>query len=300
MLDKIIFTIDANKKTAKQLADDLKIPLGEVSITHFSDGEVICKTLSDVKNKYVYIIESTSKPAITRLFEILLLVDSIKRAGASKITLIMPYFGYSRQDTSYDNEPVSSEVVARMLNVSGIDELMSLDFHTKKIMNFFNVPIKNLSTTSLFKKYYEDIFNKRNIKNDNVLIISPDHGANDRAHHLCDALKANDVVILKKSRPRPNEAETLFIEGDIKDKVCIIIDDIIDTGTTIVNAVKILLDKGAKEVYVGATHAVFSTDAARRINEAGAIDIVVTNSIEKRLPPFVHILSIQSLLEALI
>ncbi|MDY0177763.1 MAG: ribose-phosphate diphosphokinase [Bacilli bacterium] len=300
MKDKILFSLTANKKTVGKLSKILNIPLGKTKIEHFADGEVICKTLTPVDGKHVFIIQSTSKPAVTRLFELLLLIDSIKRSGSKKITLVMPYFGYSRQDVSWNNEPVSCEVIAKIINVSGVDELITFDLHTPRIHSFFKIPLKDIATTSLFKEYYEKLFEEKNIKSSNLVIVSPDHGSNERAHLLCEALNASSSIILEKVRPHPNVSETLFVAGDVKDKICIIIDDIIDTGGTIVNASKVLFEKGAKEIYVAASHAVFSKDSMNRIKTVNIEDIVITDSIEKKYPHGIKVLPIADLIKPLI
>lgn len=300
MKDKILFSLTANKKTVKKLSNVLNIPLGKTEVQHFADGEVICKTLTPVGGKHAFVIQSTSKPAVARLFELLLLIDSLKRAGAKKITLIMPYFGYSRQDVSWNNEPVSSQVVAKIINVSGADEVITFDLHTTKIRSFFDIPVKDIPTTQLFKEYYQKILLENNILPSDVVIVSPDHGGNDRAHLLSDALGADEPIILEKKRPRPNFAETLFVKGDVKDKTCIIVDDIIDTGGTIVSAAKVLFEKGAKEIYVAASHAVFSKNAIAKIKGAGIKNIVITDSIEKKYPEDIEILPIAKLIEPLI
>lgn len=300
MEDRILFSLTSNKKTVRDLSKTLNIPLGKTKVEHFADGEVICKTLTAVDGKHAFVVQSTSKPAVARLFELLLLIDSLKRAKAKKITLIMPYFGYSRQDVSWNNEPVSSQVVAKIINVSGADEVITFDLHTTKIRSFFDIPIKDAPTTELFKEYYQAIFFKNNISLTDVVIVSPDHGGNDRAHLLSDALGVGEPIILKKKRPRPNFAETMFVKGDVKGKICIIVDDIIDTGGTIVGAAKVLLKEGAKEIYVAASHAVFSNNGISKIKAAGIKDIVVTDSIEKKYPADIKILPIAKLIGKLI
>lgn len=297
MEDRILFSLTANKKTADKLSKSLNIPLGKAKVEHFADGEVMCKTLTPVKDKNVFVIQSTSKPAVSRLFELLLFIDSIKRAGAKKVNLIMPYFGYSRQEVSWNNEPVSCEVVARIINVSGADSLITFDLHTPVIHTFFKIPVKDVNTTSLFADYYSNIFKKDGTNAKDIVIVSPDHGSNERAHLLSEALLAPSVIILEKKRPRPNYSETMFVEGDVKDKTCIIIDDIIDTGGTITNAVRILKEKGAKAVYIAASHAVFSKGAINRIKDCGVKDIVVTDSIEKKYPSEINVLPIAELIK---
>lgn len=300
MEDKILFSLTANRKTVKNLSKSLNIPLGKTKVEHFADGEVICKTLTQVDGKHAFVIQSTSKPAVARLFELLLLIDSLKRANAAKITLIMPYFGYSRQDVSWNNEPVSSQVVAKIINVSGADEVFTFDLHTTKIRSFFDISIHDVPTTELFKEYYQNILFENNIHSSDVVIVSPDHGGNERAHLLSDALGVEEPIILEKKRSRANFAETMFITGNVKDKTCIIVDDIIDTGGTIVNAAKVLFEKGAKDIYVAASHAVFSKNTLSKIKAAGIKNIVITDSIEKKYPEDITVLPIAKLIEKLI
>ena len=252
------------------------------------------KSSSDVKNKDVVIVQSTSKNVNEELFGLLLLLDSVKRAGARSIKLFMPYFAYSRQErVSWINEPVSCEVVAKIVDTAEFDDLTCFDLHHPIIESFFKHPVKNKATTRLFAEYYNDYFKRNNISKKDVVIVSPDHGSNTRAHMLANDLDNVEIVILDKVRPQPNRAEHLEIDGNkVKGKYCILIDDIIDTGGTIASATKLLFAKGAKQVLVSATHAILSKGCISRLRKAKVSDIVVTNTIEKRLEDDVKVLDI--------
>lgn len=296
-MEKIVFSVSANKKCAKEVANLLGCEEGKIQINHFQDGEVMVKTKSDVKDKIVIVIQSTSSPAHEKLFKLLLLLDSIKRGGAYKIYLYIPYFGYSRQErVSFKNEPISCEVVARILDTAKVDKIISFDIHHKDIKDFFKTEFINKPTTSLFKNYYKSILNDEINDKNNIVIVSPDHGSNERAHLLGDALKNAPVIILDKYRPAPNKAEHLKSDADVKDKTCIIVDDIIDTGGTLISASKLLKDKGAKKVLICASHAVLSKNSKKLLKSKQIADIVVTNSIEKRKIKGINYLSISPLI----
>ncbi len=290
----VFFSLSANKQLVKELAKFSNCEKGKISITQFADKEVLVKTLTDVTNKDVVIIESTAYTAHETLFRLLLLLDSINRSKPKSIKLFIPYFGYSRQErVSWDNEPISCEVVAKILETANYDKLFTFDLHHPDIEDFFKKPIINLLTTSLFKEYYSSYFLNRNISLEDVVIISPDHGANSRSDLLNKALKGTKKIILDKHRPKVNEAEHLVLsDSSIKDKYCVIIDDIIDTGGTLVSASNLLYENGAKEVMVAATHAVFSNNCYERLKEANVKDIVVTDTIEHELPSDVNVISI--------
>ena len=294
MRSLIIFSLLSNRKLAQQLSKKLNAELGEISIDHFKDGEILVKTLSNVKDKDVIIVESTAIKAHERLFELLLLIDSIKRSGANSVKLYIPYFGYSRQErVSWINEPVSCEVVAKILDTAEVDEILTFDLHHPDIEKFFKTKFTSLPTTHLFGEYYRQYFKRNGIDLNNVVVVSPDHGSNTRADALVKELPGTRKVILNKYRPAPNYAEHLAIENDdVKGKTCIIIDDIIDTGGTIISATDLLLEQGAKEVLVGASHAVLSNKNIEKLLKSHIKDLVFTNTIEKRLPKSIHVLSI--------
>lgn len=289
----IVFSLSTNKKLAREIAKSLSAKLGKVKITHFADGEIMVKSFSNVENKIAIVVQSTSKPAHEKLFEILLLLDSIKRSNAKKVQLIMPYFGYARQErVSWFNEPVSCEVVARMLNTTNVDSLLTFDLHHPVIESFFSLDVKNIPTTELFASYYLSYFAKRNISLKDVVVISPDHGANHRGSLLHEKLIGSSFLVLDKVRPQANSAEHLELEADLTGKYCVIIDDIVDTGGTICSASKLLYSHNAKEVLLGASHAVFSSNCINKLKEASIKDVAVTNTIEKKFKDYVTVLDI--------
>ena len=299
MENLIVFSLSSNQAVAEKVAKKYNAELGVVSIDKFADGEVLVKTLSEVKNKDAVIIESTAKNAHETLFELLLLVDSIKRSGARSIRLFIPYFGYSRQErVSWFNEPVSCEVVAKILDTAKVNEILTFDLHHDDIVSFFKTKFINLPTTKLFEDYYKEYFANHKIDLKDVVVVSPDHGSNTRADLLVSALKGSKKVILNKYRPKPNLAEHLEVNvNEVKDKVCIIIDDIIDTGGTIISASDLLLKSGAKLVLVAASHGVFSPNSINKLLESPLDDIVVSNSIERHLPKEIHVTDISELIE---
>ena len=289
----IIFSLLSNRKLAKELAKKYHAELGEVSFDRFKDGEILVKTLSDVKNKDVIIVESTAIKAHERIFELLLLIDSIKRSGARHVKLYIPYFGYSRQErVSWINEPVSCEVVAKILDTAEVDEILTFDLHHPDIEKFFKTKFTSLPTTHLFGEYYRVYFKNNKVDLSEVVVVSPDHGSNTRADALVKELPGTHKVILNKYRPAPNYAEHLAVDADVREKTCIIIDDIIDTGGTIISASNLLIEQGAKEVLVGASHAVLSNKNIEKLLKSHIKDLVFTNTIEKRLPKTIHILNI--------
>ena len=297
MNNKIIFTF-THKKLVRELADSLRCEVGKIYKRKFADGEVMVKSASDVRGKDAVVIQSTSKNAPAELFDLLLLLDSIRRSGATSIKLVMPYFAYSRQErVSWTNEPISCQVVANMIDTADFEELFTFDLHHPIIETFFRHPLYELHTTTLFAKYYQDYFCKNNISRNEVIIVSPDHGSNNRASMLAEALGGLDIVILDKVRPTPNSAEHLEIDGrKVKGKVCLIIDDILDTGGTIASATKLLYSHKAKTVIVGASHPILSGNCVEKLEKAGVKDILVANTIEKRIKKGVNVISIKDIL----
>ena len=297
MNDLVVFSLSSNKKVAKNVASLLHAQKGRIKIDHFKDGEVMVKNLSDVDGKDVIIIQSTSNPAIFKLFEILLLIDSLRRSGANKIDLYIPYYGYSRQERPQENEPVSAEVVAKILSISQADKIYTFDIHHNVIESFFKIPFISLDSAELFIDYFAKLFKKNGVDLKDVVVVSPDHGGNARTFKVHDGLKGSSMTILNKVRPLPNVAEHLEVDFDLKGKTCLIIDDIIDTGGTIISATKLLYSHGAKDVFVAATHGVFSKGSIEKLKAANIKKIIVTNTIEKRnLDKDVEVLDISPLI----
>ena len=291
-MSKIIFSLSASRTLAKNVAKLLDCELGKSKISRFKDGEVLAVTQSDVKGKDVILIQSTSKPANTHLFEILLFVDSLKRGGAKSIKLFIPYLGYSRQDHAWNNEPISIEIIARILDGMNVNTIYSFDIHTERIKNFFKTELVNIYPSKLFADY----FKKLGLDTNNVVVVAPDHGSNERAQYLKEALNAKQLVVLNKYRPMPNVAEHLMTDENFENMDCILVDDIIDTGGTLVSATKLLRKKGAKHVYICGTHGVFSDHAEEKLLKENIDGLVVTNTISKRRNPSVKVLDVSSLI----
>ena len=297
MKDYVVFSISSNKKLAKDFAKFWNCPLGKVGIDKFADGETLVKSLTDVKGKDVLIIESTAKKPNERLFQLLLLLDSVNRGEAKSVELVIPYLGYSRQEKStYQAEPISCEVMAKVLETGKYDRLMTLDLHNPVIESFFQRGIKNISTSDMFANYFSTYLSNKGYDFSDVVIVSPDHGSSVRADGLVYRFRGSRRVVLEKSRPEKDKVEHLELSGDVTGKVCIIIDDIISTGQTIASASKLLYKKGAKEVIVGATHGVFSKDAVELLKKARVKLIAVTNSIEQEEIEGVKVLDILQLI----
>ena len=280
MKDALIFSLTTSKELAKKISEKSNIPMGESSVFRFADGEIMARCLSNVKGKTCYIVQSTIAPSSDSLFEIFIFVDSLKNAGAKEINLITPYYGYSRQDrVAQKGEPITAKIVANLLQSSGISQLISVDLHTQQIQGFFSIPVLNVETSELFGEYFVNRFNELGIKHEDVVVVSPDHGSANRGRDVCSAFNNASLAVIDKRRPAPNKSEVTNVVGDCKNKICLIVDDIVDTGGTINNAVDALFKKGAKEVYVAATHAILSSQKLDpRIKE-----FVTTDTVEKAL-----------------
>ena len=290
--DSIIFALSANKRLAKSISEKTGIPLGECEIERFADHELIVRCLSDVAQKRVFIVQSTSYPATERIFEVLVFADALRNKDAGEIILIIPYFGYSRQDrVARDGEPITAKLVAGLYQTAGINRIISIDLHTHQIQGFFSCPVLNIETATLFGSYFEKLFKSQGIKDSDVVVVTPDHGSSLRARDLGSMFDGASIALLDKRRPAPNKSEVTAVIGDVKDKTCLIVDDIIDTGGTINNAVDALFKKGAKDVYVCATHPIFSsTSLDSRIKK-----VVVTDTVEKDIEG-VEVISVADLI----
>ena len=278
MKDALIFSLTTSKKLAEKVSKISQIPLGKSEVLRFSDGEIMARCLSNVKGKTCYIIQSTISPSTDSLFEVFIFVDSLKNAGAKEINLITPYYGYSRQDrVAQKGEPITAKIVANLLQSCGINQLISVDLHTQQIQGFFSIPVTNLETFELFGDYFVKRFKELGIKHEDVVVVSPDHGSANRGRDVSSIFNNASLAVIDKRRPAPNMSEVTNVVGDTKGKTCLIIDDIVDTGGTINNAVDALFKKGAKEVFVAATHAILSKDKLdSRIKE-----FVTTDTVEK-------------------
>lgn len=269
-----IFAGSSNLKLAERIAKYLKTPLGACKITNFSDGETFVNIEESVRGHHTYILQSISPPANDNLMEMLIMIDALKRASASEITAVVPYYGYARQDRKAGpREPITAKLIADLLEVAGATRLISLDLHAAQIQGFFDVPVDNLYATPIFMK---DI--KTQFKSKDIVIVSPDAGGVERARSYAKCLHAS-LAIIDKRRPKPNVAEVMNIIGDVSAKKAIMIDDMIDTGGTLCKGAEALKKAGATGVCAYATHAVFSGKAVSRIKASDIDEVVVTDSI---------------------
>ncbi|GGB12871.1 ribose-phosphate diphosphokinase [Macrococcus hajekii] len=271
-----IFSLESNHPLADEIAKHVGLSLGKSSVKRFSDGEIQINIEESIRGCDVFIIQSTSNPVNDHLMELLIMIDALKRASAVTINVVMPYYGYARQDRkARSREPITAKLVANLLETAGADRVIALDLHAPQIQGFFDIPIDHLMGEPILSEYF---LNKKDIDLDSLVIVSPDHGGVTRARKMADRLKA-PIAIIDKRRPKPNVAEVMNIVGDINGKTAIIIDDIIDTAGTISIAAQALIDKGANEVYACCTHPVLSGPAFERITDSAIKELVVTNSI---------------------
>ena len=289
----IIFHLSANKKLANEVAKILNAPVGEVEIEHFLDGEIMARNMTNVRGKNAIIIQSTGKPAQDNIMEILLFADALKNSEAASITLIIPYFGYSRQDRiAQVGEPISAKVMALIYQVVGIEKIITFDLHTSQIQGFFCCPVINIDTSELFGEYLANYFLELGISHRDIVVVAPDHGSALRARDLGSMFDGASIAFIDKRRPAPNKSEVINVVGDVKGKTCLIIDDIIDTCGTINNAYDELINHGAKDVHIAATHGVF---ASGTLND-NIKGVFVTDTIEKEFGKDVVVLSVAKLI----
>ncbi len=273
MNETVVFALTSSVDLANEIVDHLGLPLGKVSVKHFADGEILVELEETVRGRSVYIVQSTCAPVTERLMEVLICIDACKRASAREINVVMPYFGYARQDRkARARQPITAKLVADLLQTAGADRLVTVDLHASQIQGFFNIPIDDLTAGPMMGKYFHD----KNLED--IVVVSPDHGGTTRARKLADILNA-PIAIVDKRRPRPNCAEAMNVIGDVEGKTAIIIDDIVDTAGSLVASVNILVEKGAKEVYCACTHGVLSGPAIERIEQSQMKELVITNSI---------------------
>ena len=273
--NSIIYSLSANEELTKEVAKLVGIRTGNCEVMHFADGEILVENYTTVRGKDVYIIQSTCTPATERLMELLIFVDSLKRASAKSITVVVPYYGYSRQDRkAKPREPITAKLVASMLEKAGINHIIVCDLHAPQIQGFFDCPVDDLSAVPMFGKYFRE-----KLKGKEIVIVSPDHGGVTRARKMAQYLENSTIAIIDKRRPKPNVAEVMNIIGDVAGKVAVIIDDIVDTAGTLTIAAQALKDEGALEVYAAATHGILSNPAVSRIENSALVELVITDSI---------------------
>ncbi len=270
-----IFSLNSNLKLAEEIARVVGVELGKCTVAQFSDGEIQINIEESIRGCDVYVIQSTSAPVNENLMELLIMIDALKRASAKTINIVMPYYGYARQDRkARAREPITAKLVANLLETAGATRVISLDLHAPQIQGFFDILIDHLIGVPILADY----FLEKGWKKEDIVIVSPDHGGVTRARKMAERLKA-PIAIIDKRRPKPNVAEVMNIVGQVDGKIAILIDDIIDTAGTITLAANALTESGAKEVFACCTHPVLSGPAIERINNSKIKELVVTNSI---------------------
>jgi ribose-phosphate pyrophosphokinase len=268
-----IFSGNAHPGLAEEIARYIGVPLGKSKVDRFSDGEINLTISESVRGCDVFIVQPTSYPVNENLMELLIMADALRRASARRITAVVPYYGYARQERkTRARDPISAKLVANLIEAAGADRVITMDLHAPQIQGFFDIPVDHLYAKPLFVNYF---INK---KLDDIVVVSPDVGGVTRARSLAAKLDA-PLAIIDKRRPKPNVSEVMNIIGDIENKNCIIIDDIVDTAGSIVNAAKVLKDMGAKDIYVACTHPVLSGPAFERIQDSVIKELIVTNTI---------------------
>jgi len=269
-----LLTGNSNRKLANEVAEYLGIPVCDTLITTFSDGEIMVQINENVRGSDIFVLQSTCTPVNDNIVELLLLIDALKRASAGRITAVIPYYGYARQDRKVQPRvPISSKLVADLITVAGANRVLTVDLHAGQIQGFFNIPVDHLYASPVILDYIK----KSNIKD--IVIVSPDAGGVERARAFAKRLSAS-LAIIDKRRERENESQVMNVIGDVKGKNTIILDDMIDTAGTIAQAASALKEKGAKKVLAACTHAVLSGPAIDRINNSVIEELIVTNTIQ--------------------
>ena len=265
----------SNPLLSKSISKQLKLKLINTNIKNFADGEIYVEINENIRGNSVFVVQSTSTPANDNLMELLLCIDALRRSSAKNITAVIPYFGYARQDRKVvPRTSISAKVVSNLITNAGANRIVTVDLHAGQIQGFFDMPVDNLFTTPIFARYI-----KKNIKSNNLTCVSPDAGGIERTRGLAKKINA-ELAIIDKRRPQAGKSQVMNIIGDIKNKNCIIVDDIIDSGGTIVNAVEALIKKGAKDVHVFVTHAVLSGDAVNKIKKSKIKKLIITDTID--------------------
>jgi len=288
-----VFSGNANLPLAQEICDHLKIPLGKINLTTFSDGELYCQILENVRGADVFIIQPTCYPVNKHLMELLIMIDAFKRSSATRITAVMPYYGYARQDRKdKPRVPISSKLVADLLAAAGTDRMLSMDLHAGQIQGFFDIPVDHLYARPVLIDYL------KKLKIPDLTFVSPDAGGVERARSFAKRLDA-DLAVMDKRRTAPNEAEIMNVIGHVSGRNVVICDDMIDTAGTLVNTVTALKKKKVKRIFACATHAILSGPAVHRLRNAPIEQIIVTNTVSidaSKMLPNIKVLSVAALL----
>jgi ribose-phosphate pyrophosphokinase len=269
-----LFSGNAHKELADEVAAYLNIPVGDAAIKHFSDGEIDVHINENVRGHDVFVIQSTSTPVNDSIMELLLMVDALKRASAKRITAVIPYYGYARQDRKVQPRvPISAKLIADLITAAGTSRILTMDLHAAQIQGFFNIPVDNLYASPVLLDYV-----RQKYSNEKLVIVSPDAGGVERARSFARRLQCS-IAIIDKRREAANVSQTMNVIGDVQNSDTIILDDMIDTGGTIVHAAAALKDKGAHKVVAACTHAVLSGSSIDKLNASELEELIVTNTI---------------------
>lgn len=269
----VVIALTSSVELANEIVAEIGIPLGQCDVKHFSDGEIMVELGESVRGKNVYIIQSTCAPVSSNIMEILIAIDACKRASAESISVVIPYFGYARQDRkAKPRQPITSKLIADLLEKAGATRVITMELHATQIQGFFNIPADDISAICILGKYFQSLDLK------DVVVVSPDHGGTTRARKLAEILHA-PLAIIDKRRPKPNVAEAMNLIGDVDGKTAIIVDDIVDTAGTLTAGIQMLKDKGAVDVYASCVHGVLSGPAIQRLKDAKLKGFVCTNTI---------------------
>ena len=292
-----LFTGNANKPLAEAIAKELNVELGKIELGHFSDGETSVHIGETVRGRDVFIIQSTSSPVNENLMDLLISIDALRRASAGRITAVMPYFGYARQDRkARPRDPITAKLVADIITSAGADRVLTVDLHAAQIQGFFDIPVDHLEGGNILCQYFVDLIAGK--PHENFVVVSPDVGSVARARKIAQKINC-PMAIIDKRRPMANQVEIMNIIGDVKGKTCLLVDDLIDTAGTICQGAQALHDNGAKEIYACCTHAVLSGPAIDRIEKSPIKKLVILDTInmpeEKRIEK-IQILSVAHLL----
>jgi ribose-phosphate pyrophosphokinase len=287
-----VFSGNANRALSESIVKCLDVPMGEAVVDRFSDGEIQVKILENVRGRDCFIIQPTCPPVSENLMELLVLIDALHRASAKRITAVIPYYGYARQDRkSEPRVPITAKLVANLLEASGVNRVLTMDLHAGQIQGFFDIPVDNLFAMPVILNYIKN----KDLKD--LIVVSPDAGGVERARAFAKRLNA-DLAIIDKRRPKANEATIMNVIGDVSGKTAVILDDIVDTAGTLVKVASVIQKQGAKKVIAACTHGVLSGDAVNRINESCIEELIITNSIplDGKKIDRVTVLSVASLL----
>lgn len=279
MVDLRLFTGNANPELASKIADHLGIPVGKMTVGRFSDGEIRVEIQESVRGVDAFVVQSGCCPVNDSLMELLIIIDTLRRASARRVNVVMPYFSYSRQDKKVKpRQPITAKLVSNLIAAAGANRVLTIDLHASQIQGFFDVPVDNLYAGPIIADYIAKQMPDRS----NMVVVSPDVGGVTRARAMAEAL-GTPIAIIVKRRPEPNRVEIVEVIGDIEGKSCIMIDDMIDTGGSIAFGARALASRGAKEIYAACSHAIFSGDAVNKMLESPIKGLIITDTIRHEI-----------------